>query len=135
MVLGISVFLIIEKKKRFGTHWEVNGPLYLSLFGGILMCLDPLRHVLQDNGLVTMNQYRPGCEDESMKCLSVIGSSFLFSLDTVLAIFVLLLGWTFTVGFTYVGRNLHFLFVLHSFTILLSSNRAVLFHFWNHVEC
>ena len=84
VMIGVVIFLCREKSKRFGTHWEINGPLYLSALGGILMMLDPLRHVLQDAGVVTMSEYKPGCEDESFKCLSTIG-------------------WVFTVAFTYSG--------------------------------
>jgi hypothetical protein len=84
VMVGVVIFLWMEKKKRFGTHWDVSGPLYLSALGGALMIADPLRHVLQDNDVVVMNQYRPDCPTENFACLSTIG-------------------WIFTVAFTYSG--------------------------------
>lgn len=86
VMLGVTIFLFIESKKRtwMDGHWQIYGPLYLSLFGGLLMCADPVRHVLQDASIVDAPQYRHGCPTEDMKCLSVWG-------------------WLFTVGFTYVG--------------------------------
>lgn len=84
VMVGVIIFLWLEKKKRFGTHWEIYGPLYLSTLGGLLMIADPLRHVLQDNGIVNMNEYISGCPTENFACLSTIG-------------------WIFTVAFTYSG--------------------------------
>jgi len=48
---------------------------------------DPLRHVLQDGNIwnpPASSEYRPDCHDETFRCLSV-------------------LGWFFTVVFTYIG--------------------------------
>lgn len=87
VMVGVIFFLLRERKKRPGTGWELNGPLILSALGGVLMLLDPLRHVLQDQGVVDMPQYRHGCETEDMKCLSVYG-------------------WLLTVVFTYSGIGL-----------------------------
>lgn len=84
VMVGVIIFLWMEKKKRFGTHWNVYGPLYLSTLGGLLMIADPMRHVLQDNDVVTMNEYRSGCPTENFACLSTIG-------------------WIFTVAMTYGG--------------------------------
>lgn len=85
--IGVCIFLYTELKKRFGSHWEIYGPLYLSFFGGLLMVLDPLRHVLNDNKVTDMPEYRPNCPTENFACLSTIG-------------------WIFTVGFTYSGITL-----------------------------
>ena len=57
VMVGVIFFLLRERKKRFGTDWEVNGPLILSALGGVLMLLDPLRHVLQDQGVVVHLYY------------------------------------------------------------------------------
>lgn len=73
VMIGVMFFLFKEKKKRFGSFWEVNGPIMLSAIGGFLMLLDPLRHVLQDKDIVDMPQYRHGCETEDIGCLSVWG--------------------------------------------------------------
>jgi len=84
VLIGVFFFLFKEKGKRFGTFWEVNGPIAISSIGGLLMLLDPLRHVGQDQGIVTMPQYDEGCGTETMKCLSVYG-------------------WLLTVAATYIG--------------------------------
>lgn len=86
VMLGVAIFLLKESSKRtyLDGHWQVYGPLYLSLFGGLLMCADPLRHVLQDADIVDMPQYEPDCGTETIKCLSKWG-------------------WIFTIACTYIG--------------------------------
>lgn len=85
--MGVLIFLWREKDKRFGSHWEVFGPLYFSLAGGLLMLADPTRHVLTDKGVVNWHMYKTGCDDETFKCLNTYG-------------------WLFTIGCTYVGIGL-----------------------------
>lgn len=82
----------------YGRRWRdryvesVNGPLTLSIVASLLILADPIRHVLQHWNIwkaPSSSQYRWDCEAgvESFVCLSVVG-------------------WMFTVIFTYMGFTL-----------------------------
>ncbi|EFA83018.1 membrane selenoprotein [Heterostelium album PN500] len=63
-------------------HWYKFGPFYLTAVAVPFATVDILRHILVDNGLWTTKSrwspaaYRPGCNSESMKCLSATGWFF-----------------------------------------------------------
>jgi len=62
-------------------------PFFLVFFSTFFILADPLRHLLQDLHLwlpPSSSEYRRGCSNESISCLSLIG-------------------WIFTIGCTYLG--------------------------------
>jgi len=79
MMLGISVFIAYGARRRSGTHFNKWGPTYLIVLASVLVMADLVRHVLQDTKLwpePSSSQYRPGCHDETFRCLSGIGIVF-----------------------------------------------------------
>lgn len=48
---NIAQFTYWKCKPRRGTHWQKNGPLYLTLAAVPLVMADLTRHVLQDAGM------------------------------------------------------------------------------------
>ncbi|KAN0036728.1 hypothetical protein ACTFIV_002035 [Dictyostelium citrinum] len=60
-------------------HWSKFGPFYLTAIAVPLATFDILRHILVDNSIWTIHSfispaaYRPGCENENITCLSVMG--------------------------------------------------------------
>lgn len=88
MLVTNAYMLWSAVKYRQGlTPWRQWGPYCLTVLAAFLILADPSRHVLQDTGLWPppgSSQYRSDCSEENMACLSVIG-------------------WLFTVVFTYSG--------------------------------
>jgi len=90
IMIALCVYVGLKRKQRFGSWWKVNGPLVLSIIASIFIMADLTRHVLQDlewwpaGQWPGSSEYRPDCEDETFRCLSV-------------------LGWIFTVVLTYLG--------------------------------
>jgi len=41
MMLGIIAFIAYGVKNRWGTHWEIHGPLYLTIGASILIMASP----------------------------------------------------------------------------------------------
>jgi hypothetical protein len=79
MMLGISIFIAYGARRRSGTHFNKWGPTYLIVLASVLVMADLVRHVLQDTKLwpePSSSQYRPGCHDETFRCLSGIGIVF-----------------------------------------------------------
>ena len=75
----------VQSKKTWKTsHWQKYGPVYFVGLSVPLVMADLTRHVLQDSHFWNASMYRPGCDQDDFKCLSVIG-------------------WLFTVCFTYLG--------------------------------
>lgn len=66
-------------RSRRGGWWNRYGPSALVWASVGLLCADPLRHVLQDEGAWTRGSrmYRDGCEHADARCLSVVGWIFL----------------------------------------------------------
>lgn len=77
MMVCLSIYHFYHaRKNRFGTNWQQYGPFYLTVIATILVCLDPLRHVLQDTNVWTSPssyEYKNGCNSETLKCMSVTG--------------------------------------------------------------
>ena len=70
--------------------WKKWGPFVLMVIASVLVCMDPLPHVLQDLGWwesPASSEYRPTCHDEIFQCMTP-------------------LGWLMTVMMTYVGFTL-----------------------------
>jgi len=90
IMIALIVYVAIKKKDRFGSCWHRNGPLILTCIAACLIMADLTRHVLQDlewwpaGQWPGSSEYRPGCEEETFRCLSVVG-------------------WVFTVACTYLG--------------------------------
>lgn len=40
-----------QRKRRFGSKLNVNGPLYLTILAAVLIMMEPMRHALQDSGV------------------------------------------------------------------------------------
>jgi len=83
------------RKYRLGLkkHWLIYGPFYLTLLSGMLVIMDPLRHILVDANVwsgPSGSEYRNGCNEETMRCFT-------------------LTGWFITFGCTYVGFILLFI--------------------------
>jgi len=91
MMIGIVAYMWYNARKyRWGSPCMKYGPTFMTATAAVLVMADLTRHVLQDQDVWPAgpwpgsSQYRPGCETEDMECLSVVG-------------------WLFTVVFTYSG--------------------------------
>jgi len=87
MMLIVIGYVAYHSRTRFGSHWQVFGPLYLTIVSSLLILADPTRHMLLDFDIWPadyLSEYRDDCDDESIACLSVVG-------------------WIFTIGCTYTG--------------------------------
>lgn len=84
MLTNLTQFVWWNNKKRTGSHLSRFGPTYLCLLSVPLVMADLTRHVLQDAGMVKLAMYRNNCDSAGIKCLSVVG-------------------WLFTIVFTYLG--------------------------------
>ncbi|KAM9981763.1 hypothetical protein ACTFIY_004062 [Dictyostelium cf. discoideum] len=68
-----------KKRPSDRGHWIKYGPFYLTAIAVPLATFDILRHILVDNSIWTIHSfispaaYRPGCENENITCLSVMG--------------------------------------------------------------
>jgi len=92
-MLFVIAYTASKAFSRRGTHWNIYGPTYLVVMAALFIMADLVRHVLQDLNwwpYPGSNQYRDNCPYENMSCLSV-------------------LGWFFTVVFTYTGFILLFI--------------------------
>lgn len=101
-MLMVVLYLVWRGKgRRTGTKFQVWGPLVCMLIAFPLVLSDQVRHVMQDldwwPANKGSNQYRFGCHDEDYGCLSVIG-------------------WLFTVVFTYLG------FILLGISVFWNAN-------------
>jgi hypothetical protein len=97
MMVGMVGYMVYNANKyRWGRHCTKYGPAWLAAVAALLIMADLSRHVAQDIDLWPAgqwpgsSQYRSGCEDEDMACLSVVG-------------------WLFTVVATYTGFTLLFI--------------------------
>jgi len=85
-MLLLIIYIRYTAKNRWGTHLQVYGPTYLSILAALMIMADLTRHVLQDADVWPAgpwpgsSQYRPGCPEESMECLSAVGWIFTFAL-------------------------------------------------------
>jgi len=92
-------------KRRVGTWCDKFGPFVCTAVAVPLVLADQLRHVLQDAGAWPAgpwpgsSEYRPDCNEESLRCLSP-------------------LGWVFTFAFTYSGFILIFIGTMWNSNIL-----------------
>jgi len=91
LMMGMIGYMIYNARKyRWGSHCNKFGPTWLAVVAACLIMADLTRHVFQDINVWPpgpwpgSSQYRPNCEDEDMACLSVVG-------------------WLFTIVFTYTG--------------------------------
>jgi len=79
MLLGIMAYTHYKAKSRKGDFWTKYGPTILVYLSLPLIMADPLRHVLQDQGVWKppySSEYRPDCDQEIIRCLSVLGVFF-----------------------------------------------------------
>lgn len=103
-MLALVIYIRYTSRNRYGTHWQVYGPTYLCIIAALMIMSDLSRHVLQDANVWKegpwpgSSQYRPGCHEESMECLSVVG-------------------WVFTIALTYGGFGLLFIGTLWNASI------------------
>jgi len=86
IMIALVIYIRYTAKNRYGSHWQMYGPTYLCAIASLMILADPTRHVLQDYNVWKAgpwpgsSQYRPGCPEESMKCLSAVGWIFTFAL-------------------------------------------------------
>jgi len=96
MMLFVIGYTSYRSRSRRGTFWNVQGPTILVTLAAVLIMADLFRHLFQDLGWWPngpwpgSSEYRHGCEEENMSCLSFTG-------------------WLFTVVFTYTGFVLLFI--------------------------
>jgi len=82
----LVIYIRYTAKYRCGSHMKTYGPTYLALAAALMIMSDLTRHVLQDADVWPAgpwpgsSQYRPGCEEESLECLSAVGWIFTFAL-------------------------------------------------------
>lgn len=90
VLTNICQYIAWKTKGRKGSHWQRFGPLYICMLSVPLVMADLTRHLLQDSGVWASpgsSMYRPGCHVPGpikFRCLSLVG-------------------WLFTVLFTYSG--------------------------------
>jgi len=86
IMLALVVYIRYTAKYRFGSHWHTYGPTYMCCVAALMIMADLMRHVLQDADVWPAgpwpgsSQYRAGCPEESMECLSAVGWIFTFAL-------------------------------------------------------
>jgi len=79
MMLGVNAYIFYKCRQKKGKFWRKWGPLFCTALAGALIMLDLFRHVLADHDIWKpgpfpgSSEYRPGCKEESMKCLSLTG--------------------------------------------------------------
>jgi len=84
-MIVMLIYTIYSIRKRTGTHWQRFGPTYFVALAVPLVMADLTRHLLLDHLHISeLKEYRSGCPDENVRCLTV-------------------LGWFFTIIFTYLG--------------------------------
>jgi len=92
-MIGMVIYMAHNARKyRWGSHCQKFGPTWLTVLAACFVMADLSRHVLQDLKwwpAPGSSQYRSNCETEDMECLSVVG-------------------WFFTIIFTYLGFALLF---------------------------
>jgi hypothetical protein len=93
MLIAMISYVAYGLKKRWGHGCKRYGPLIFVCVAFPLIIAEPLRHILQDEGVWTDDSskvYRPGCESGYIDCMSVTG-------------------WLITIGATYIGFVLLFI--------------------------
>lgn len=84
LMIAVNSYILycaIKKRSRL-PHIKKFGPFYLTVAAGILIMADLVRHVLQDVNIWKegpwpgSSQYRAGCENENITCLSAVGVVF-----------------------------------------------------------
>jgi len=97
MMIALNAYMMycaITKRKKL-PFTQKFGPFMLTVVAGLLILADLLRHVLQDTNIWKAgpwpgsSEYRSGCEEENVTCLSAVG-------------------WIFTIACTYSGFILLF---------------------------
>lgn len=76
MMLMVIGYVAWHSRSRFGSHFQVYGPLYLTIIATLMIMADPTRHVLQDTNVwpsPSSDEYRDNCNTEDMSCLTVTG--------------------------------------------------------------
>jgi len=82
MMIGVNAYIFHKSRQRKGTFFHKRGPLCFTILAALLIMMDLTRHVLQDlnywksGPFPGSSEYRPGCEQENMECLSVLGVFF-----------------------------------------------------------
>jgi len=91
---GYMLYCALTKRRKLPFQQKF-GPFILTVIAALLIMADLLRHVLQDVNIWKAgpwpgsSEYRSGCAEENISCLSAIG-------------------WIFTIGCTYSGFVLLF---------------------------
>jgi len=95
MMIAVSAYMFYcARTKRVGMKYQYH-PFIITVVASFLIMADLTRHVLQDldiwpaGDFPGSSQYRSGCDEENITCLSIIG-------------------WLFTIVFTYTGFILLF---------------------------
>jgi len=97
MMIGVNVYIGYKCRQRKGSHWNRYGPLYFTIVAALLIMADLFRHVLQDVNVWKSgpfpgsSEYRDGCEQENIKCLSILGVFFTI-IATYLGFILLFIG-------------------------------------------
>jgi len=81
LMIAVNIYMYWSaRKKRSGKY--KYAPLLLTILAALLIMADLTRHVLQDTNVWPSgpwpgsSEYREGCPQENMKCLSVLGVFF-----------------------------------------------------------
>jgi len=99
MMLLITAYIVYKSKERWGSHWQVYGPLYLTAIGALFIMADPTRHILQDTGVwpagpgkwsSSMYHWSGCAHGSNITCLTLVGA--LFEVFTYLGFATLLTG-------------------------------------------
>jgi len=83
-MIAVNAYILYcaRTKRTKLPHFKQYGPFYLTVAAALFIMADLLRHVLQDVNIWKEGpfpgsaQYRAGCEQENITCLSPIGVVF-----------------------------------------------------------
>jgi len=82
MMIGVNCYIGYKSRQRKGKFFYKYGPLFLTIAAALLIMADLTRHVLQDVNIWPSgpwpgsSEYRNGCNEETVRCLSVLGIFF-----------------------------------------------------------
>lgn len=94
LCIGICIYVYRCSKSREAGYESKYGPFLCVFIASFFILADPSRHILQDLNIwpaPSSSEYREDCDEESIRCLSVVGLIFTI-ICTWLGFFLLVCG-------------------------------------------
>lgn len=124
-MIAVIVFVAYGVRRRAGTHWKRFGPLYLTCIAAPLILADLFRHLLQDQGIWKECQRPDGyvwgsrCTWSSSQYHCTLAAPHgCIPLKHENMAHLSMIGWIFTIAFTYVGFILLFVGTMWNANVL-----------------